>query len=123
MNNLTLDFLESLDEDLLKDELKSQIDILVQAINDWPNNVESLEEFEKDLVMLTKRPLTKKRIESALSNLTYQNDAWKIESLTQLLELFTYYGAELTLNEIFSHIFEEIPSACFKNSPLSSPNM
>lgn len=115
MNNLTLDFLESLDEDLLKDELKSQIDILVHAINDWPNNVGSLEELESDLVLLIKRPLTQERVESALSSLTYQNDAWKIESLTQLLELFTYYEEDLTLNEIFSHIFEEIPSACFKN--------
>jgi|GEM_PF-809044 len=123
MNNLTLDFLEYLDGYFLKDELKSQINILVHVLNDWPTNVESLEELEKELVTLTKRPFTKKRIESSLSKLTYYNDAWKIESLTQLISLFAYYRNDLTLNEIFNQINEEIPSVCFENYHPPSANM
>ncbi len=63
---------------------------LMQAINDWPTAVESVEAY---LIQIKERlgikEITKEALENILGTLNPSNSAWEIESITSFLEAFS----------------------------------
>jgi hypothetical protein len=90
-----------LDKGEITDNLKNAISILLAAMNDWPNSLNSLEDFEYEVQDYIKGETKKINIEKKLkSNIDFNKYAWEAESLSQLLEVYDYYKEDLSVKEI-----------------------
>ena len=68
-------------------KLALQLDLLKDAINDWPTDLSTVEDFVQEVrAYLGCSILTKDVIDHKLSNFSLI-EAWQIESLTSVLEL------------------------------------
>lgn len=80
--------------------------LLREAINDWPTQVTTVEEYIRDVkLFLSGQGITIDAIERKLSNVSL-NEAWQIESLTSLLELL-----KISKHETFESVLEAIVQA------------
>ena len=79
-------------------------DILVASINDWPNPIDSLEQFEREIASFLDKRTFKRNLEYKLESIDLSEYAWHAESLSQVLELFDFYQDEVTLKEIFDSL-------------------
>ena len=103
--NILIDNLENIQEsEKLTKVLKEVISILVSAINDWPNPILSLVDYEKEIDKLVGGDVDKKKIEKCISNIDYSQYAWEAESLSQLIDIFNYYEEGKLLKEIVNDI-------------------
>lgn len=94
----------------LSPEKNEILSILLSAINDWPNTIVSLADYEIDIHKLFGADIEKKKIKDHLSKVDYSKDAWQAESLSQLIEVYKYYKEDKPLKEIFKEIIQEIES-------------
>lgn len=68
---------------------------LLRAINDWPYSVNSFEDFAQQLKNeLKSNDLTFEDIHKYNQALSFAKDAWKMESLSILLELIKLFGGK-----------------------------
>ena len=83
---------------------KSTASILLDAINDWPYDTPMLNNYMKEVIDFIGGEPTKKRIDLKLTKINYGRDAWKAESLSQLVEIFKFYTEGMSLNEIIGNL-------------------
>jgi len=76
------------------------IDILLAAINDWPDLIINLENYESEVAAFIGGETTKQKIKVAERKFDISKDAWKAESLSQIMELFDLYDTNISLKEI-----------------------
>lgn len=66
-------------------------DFLISALNDWPTpNLQDPKDLILELKNTLKRPLTFSNLDSYLKKLNPATDAWKMEALSSLLEMFDF---------------------------------
>ena len=80
------------------------INILLRAVNDWPNQISTLEEYEGNIQKLFGGPVTRVNLNAFLKKVDYSKSAWEAESLSQLVEVFNYYDEGKSLAEILSDL-------------------
>jgi len=96
----------SLDE-LLKHDDHIEVDLLLQSVNDWRDEVHDLDEFYAVLLSELGNKPTRENIEHYLSRVNHLSKSWEVESLTSLIELFTHFKDESDLYNIFQMISEK----------------
>jgi hypothetical protein len=106
--SLSINYLEKIQgsEELIT-VMKELISILLAAINDWPNQMDSLIDYENEVYMLVGEEVNRKKIEEYISSIDYSKNAWVAESLSQLLEIYNYYDGGKPLKEILKEIQEK----------------
>jgi hypothetical protein len=103
------DKIESLAAD---NKFKTCGEFLLTAINDWPTmNLEEPKDLLDELKNEIKRPLTFDNLRKYSAGLTIHisGNAWKIESVTSLLEMFDFdrtntFDKEVTLDKIIERL-------------------
>ena len=81
-----------------------KIDLLIEAINDWPKGLVSIDEFLKELQNdQNVESITLQSTEQRSKMLKVNNDAWKMESYESLIKLIRLCNGE-SLNNILSDI-------------------
>lgn len=88
--------------------VKEILNILLAAINDWPNPIVRLVDFENEIYKLVGEEIDRKRLEDYISKIDISKNAWEAESLSQLIEVYNYYIEMKPLKEIFNEIKEKI---------------
>ena len=77
------------ENDISENHFKIAADFLKTAINDWPLlNLSEPKDFIKELKNELMAPLTFDNIDNYLNQLSTEYDAWKMESLSSVLEMF-----------------------------------
>ncbi len=103
--------IKKLEELLNKAELnpvkKEVINVLLTSINDWPQKVDTLDEYEKEVRKFIKGEVSEKNIRSSLNSLNLATNAWQAESLSQLEEVFKFYK-DISLREIISDLKDNL---------------
>jgi hypothetical protein len=84
------------------------IGIFIGALNDWPVEILSIEDYLAQLELFIQTTATKETLEAALTTLNFKTEAWKVESITQLLELYLYYDAQLSVQAILEDVKSKI---------------
>ena len=103
MKNLSiLELVNSVNNNKIPSNSIYFVNILLLAINDWPLNVENLEDYCKQIEYVISGRITKINIESYLKSVDFTKNAWEAESLTQLLEIYKFDKQGATLQEIIS---------------------
>jgi len=107
--SLSVSHLEKIQEsEKLTTIVKQILTILLAAINDWPNQLPTLVDFEKEIYKLVGEEIDKKVLENYILKIDYSKDAWKGESLCQLIEVYNYYEENKPLKDIFNEIKEKL---------------
>lgn len=84
------------------------IEILLSSINDWPNSIVIVEDFEVEVRNVIGGEVTRKRLEIFLSKIDLSKNAWQAESLIQLIEIFNFYDIEISLKEIIMDLKQKL---------------
>ena len=87
--------LQKLEADTTNNKLRLAGQVLLNAINDWPTPdlsepKELLEELNKYITL----PFTYEKVAQYYNTLEPATTAWKLESISQLLEIFDYDKAK-----------------------------
>lgn len=105
----SISYLEKIQEsEKLTAVVKEIINILLAAINDWPNPIISLTEYEREIYKLAGEDVDRRKLEDHISKIDYSKNAWKAESLSQLIEVYNYYNEKKLLKDILKEIKEKI---------------
>ena len=83
---------------------KDIIDILLIAINDWPNAIDKLSDYESEVQNFIGGDVTKKKLEACLSQIDFSKNTWEAESLSQLADVFQFYDEDVSLLEIIKDL-------------------
>lgn len=106
---LSVRYLEEIQESgKLPAVVKAKVSIILAAINDWPNPILNLNDYEKEIYKLTGDEIDKKKLVAYISKIDYSQNAWEAESLSQLIEIYNYYEKSKPLKEILEEIRENI---------------
>lgn len=109
MSILIIDRLIEMEESGNVDKaLRQQFSILLSAVNDWPDPVVSIEQYSAGIEDFIDANPTQQQIEKWLKSCNVSENAWEAESLTALLELFQFYDAHISLNEIIKKMQTQI---------------
>lgn len=107
--SLSITYLEKIQEsEKITTAVKDILAILLAAINDWPDQIISLIDYEKEIYKLVGKEINRKKLEDYISKIDYSKNAWEAESLSQLIEVYNYYEEKKLLKEIFNEIKEII---------------
>lgn len=93
---------------VLRNPWNNTLETLLNSVNDWPNSVNTLEDFESQIENTIKGPICKKNIEEYLKNVDYSLNAWESESLFVLLGIYDNHSAEECLKDIIYKLSIEI---------------
>ncbi|MGN6493391.1 MAG: hypothetical protein ACTHLE_15425 [Agriterribacter sp.] len=105
IKGLEISQLQRLQElETLHDNLRNAVDILLSAINDWPDTIIKLEDYELAVHNFIGSETTKSKIELFLSQIDYSKDAWRGESLGELVKVFQFYNGKASLKEIIEDL-------------------
>jgi hypothetical protein len=81
----------AIENDSTENKFKTSAEFLMSAVTDWPTlNLQEPKDLIAELKHEIKEKLTFDNIESYLKNLNPNNDAWKMEAVTALLEMFDF---------------------------------
>ena len=83
---------------------KKVLEIFLLSINDWPNTVDNLNDYELKIQRFINNTTTKSNIKSVLNNIDFSKYAWQAESLYELLEIYNYFDENVSLKEIISNV-------------------
>ncbi|WP_333662217.1 hypothetical protein [Chishuiella changwenlii] len=107
--NLSIEYLEEVySSGKLAEKFQSIIGVIIKSINDWPTPIVYLSDFNEILFSLIKDDANQNTLNNYISSLDISKNAWIIESLTQLLEMYDYYNSEETIHSIFKDIENRI---------------
>ena len=107
--SLSVSYLEKIIEsEKLPKAVNETLTIFLAAINDWPNPIVSLFDYEKDIYKLIGKEVDKKNLEEYISKIDFSKNAWVAESLCQLIEVYNYFEDYKLLKEILNEIKENI---------------
>ena len=82
--------------------------ILLAAINDWPRPIVHLADFEKDIHHFTGNEMDRTKLKEVISTIDYSKHTWEAESLSQLIEIYSYYDEKKSLKEIVDEIEKKL---------------
>lgn len=99
MRDLFINDLEKVEGDV-----RDVIDTLISAANDWPSQIARLEDYELEVSKFIGQEATAKAISSALTRIDYSIHSWQAESLSGLLDVFGFYGDNLSIKEIIEDL-------------------
>lgn len=99
MKDLFISDLEKVNSDV-----KEVVDVLMLAVNDWPNQVVKLEDYELEVSKFIGQEATAKAITLALASIDYSAHSWQAESLSELLNVFTFYDDNVSFKEIIESL-------------------
>lgn len=88
----------------IEKKMLQKLHVFLDAINDWPFDPPSLEEFVNQLESFIGDISTKDNLERTLKNIDYHQNAWAAESITQLLELYRFYNSSVSVREIIDDL-------------------
>jgi hypothetical protein len=80
------------------------IEMILAAINDWPNPNLTLEDYETEVSEFLGEEPSRINIEKRLKESSTSEFAWQSKSLSKLLEVFKFYEKDVTLRQIFSKL-------------------
>lgn len=107
--NLSISNLEQiLENKYLSKEDNETISIFLASINDWPTDVESIEDYIYELNYLINKNLIKRNITDFTRNLDLSKFSWQAESLSQIIDVFKNHEEIITLDEIFEGLKSRI---------------
>ncbi len=79
----------AIENDSTENKFKLLAELLMSAVNDWPTfNLKEPKDLITELRREIKEKLTFDNLERYLKKLKLHNDAWKMEAVTALLEMF-----------------------------------
>jgi hypothetical protein len=97
---ITIDeLIDKIEKDETETEIKRAAKELIDAINDWPTNLTTIEDFISEMKNEFGGQISKKKLEK-YSNL---NEAWKMESTTSTIEMLDVFP-----NKSFDEIVVDI---------------
>jgi len=96
------DIEELLEKRHFSDNIKKVLEILLLAVNDWSNAVDSFNDYELEVQNFIKDTTTKNHIEKVLCDIDFSKYAWQAESLSELLEVYDYFENGISLKEIIN---------------------
>lgn len=103
--SLSIDYIEKVqDSKKLSKDYKEVITILLTSINDWPQSIKTLEDFETQISNLVGNRANMINLKGFLSKIDFAKYAWEAESISQLLDVYNYYGSEKYLKEIIDDL-------------------
>ncbi|MFM7023329.1 MAG: hypothetical protein ACKOXB_10145 [Flavobacteriales bacterium] len=106
---MLISYLEDIkDSGKLTKVTEEQISALLNAINDWPNSLIHMEDFENDVSNFVGVEINRENLKYFISKIDYSKNAWEAESLSQLIDIFQYYPDGKTLKEILKDIQVQI---------------
>lgn len=89
----------------LKSPTQELVDIFMAAINDWPEPIDGLNEYEQAIEkLLSDDEIDKVKLGYYLTEADYSKFAWEAESIAQLLQVFNYYEEGKCLREIIEEM-------------------
>jgi hypothetical protein len=77
---------------------------LLIAINDWPNPIVQLEDYELQVCKFIGGEVTKNNLRKCLSQINLSTNAWHAESLSELADVFKLYEHEISLKEVITDL-------------------
>ena len=108
MQTRVSEILTRVNDSSIGNEIREPLSILLSAINDWPEPLVSLEEFDAEVKEFIQGRVTSDQISRSLKKLDWGKDAWRGESITQVAELFKYFDGALSLTEIIERLKERL---------------
>jgi hypothetical protein len=78
--------------------------IFLAAVNDWPVNCSTLEEYADRVEETIRSLVTKQSLKNFLAGVDFQKHAWQAESITQLLQIYEFYDERKSLKEIINDL-------------------
>ncbi|QBN18421.1 hypothetical protein [Flavobacterium nackdongense] len=94
------ELIDTLDNDATEADLKSAAESLLEAISDWPTSISEPSELVTELKLHINSKLTFKNIERFLKTQRVEKDAWKMESLSSILNIFKIERNEIVDGEL-----------------------
>lgn len=90
--------------EVLSSRTREILTILLAAINDWPRPIVHLTDFEKEVYRFIGNEMDRTKLKEVISKIDCSKHAWEAESLSQLIEIYSYYDEKKFLKEIFDEI-------------------
>ena len=84
--------------------IKDLIGGLLIAINDWPDPIVQLEDYELQVCKFLGKEVTKNNLQECLSQINSSKHAWYAESLCELEDVFKLYEYEISLREVITDL-------------------
>jgi hypothetical protein len=108
MINYSIEEIEELiDKEQFSPKIKVVAEIILTAINDWPNPIGNFYDYDLAVQNFIMNTTTKKNIELALSKIDISIYAWEAESFSSLLEVFDHFEKNISLKEIIENVIQE----------------
>ncbi|MCX8487130.1 MAG: hypothetical protein ORN53_08180 [Crocinitomicaceae bacterium] len=104
MSILICDLEKKQASEALSPRTREILTILPAAINDWPSPIVHLADFEKEIHHFIGNEMDRTKLKEVISLIEYSKHAWEAESLSQLIEIYSYYDEKKSLKEIFDEI-------------------
>ena len=98
------DIEKAIESGLLDNDTAKVLNIFLAAVNDWPENVFSLEEYIAKIEEKLKTIPNKQELEDFLRNASVAKYAWNMESIAGLLEIYQFYDDHFSLEQILSDL-------------------
>jgi hypothetical protein len=94
----------AIEKDYTNSDLKSAGQLLLDTINDWPTyNLTNPSDFLIDIQREVGSPLSLENIIEYSKTLNLKSDAWKLEAMASVIEIFNYDKAK-SLDKIVNEI-------------------
>jgi len=92
----------------ISDNLRNQVaELLIQALNDWRSQVNSIEDYSEQLKKLFEiKELTRSILETEMNRLNPETHSWELESITSLIEAFKLSRTE-EISSLINYISEK----------------
>jgi len=102
----------------VKPIIKDLIQGLLIAINDWPNPIVQLKDYELQVCKFIGEEVTKNNLQECLSRINLPKNAWHAESLSQLADVFKLYENEISLKEVITDLGEKLKDSTSQQAGL-----
>lgn len=106
MNYSISEIEEMLEKENFSTKMKAVVEILLSAINDWPDPIDNLYDYDLAVQKFIMNLTTKKNIELAVNKVDISKFAWEVESLSVLIEIYDYFDEDITLKQILDNIIK-----------------
>ncbi len=103
-NKINIEELQRLYDIELSESVRIKVELLITAVNDWPNPIYYLDEFAAAVTKFVEGEATKDNIVKALQEIDFSTDAWVAESLSSVINLYDYYSSGTTFKDIVEDI-------------------
>lgn len=89
---------------IIDSDVKKIAQCFLLAINDWPEELFSLDDYEHSIKKLIKKKPNEENIKIFIERADYQKNSWEAESLSQLLDVYKLYDNTTSIKEIIEDV-------------------